>query len=218
MCRELRVKAGVMFTSAIDEINSELTSLRAVDKLRSRHRISGDTQQLSDFLSQRMSVVWQQFFYTAGPRQVRMPHQDAHMKQACVSHKETLLLSTSGALYTVPITSHTARLVSVRMDAPGLKCVLTKIGCGDRHAAAISIQGFVLTWGEGRDGALGHGDYTDVASPTLVESLKATKLPAFDIVCGRKHTMSTRGDGSPLYCYDSVLSCTRLLLCAICSL
>lgn len=42
------------------------------------------------------------------------------------------------------------------------------IACGGFHSAAISRYGHLYTWGKGRYGRLGHGDYEDYVYPKLV--------------------------------------------------
>jgi len=50
------------------------------------------------------------------------------------------------------------------------KCI-TDIACGGFHSAAISCYGNLYTWGKGRYGRLGHGDYEDYLYPKLVNYL-----------------------------------------------
>ena len=45
------------------------------------------------------------------------------------------------------------------------------MSCGERHSAALTSTGLVLTWGSGQHGCLGHGDRVDVSAPKLVSSL-----------------------------------------------
>ncbi|XP_021771617.1 uncharacterized protein LOC110735746 [Chenopodium quinoa] len=76
------------------------------------------------------------------------------------------------------------------------------IACGVRHAALVTRQGEVFTWGEESGGRLGHGVGKDVFQPRLVESLVAYNVDF--VACGEFHscavTMSgelyTWGDGT----------------------
>ncbi|KMT19500.1 hypothetical protein BVRB_1g011230 [Beta vulgaris subsp. vulgaris] len=76
------------------------------------------------------------------------------------------------------------------------------IACGVRHAALVTRQGEVFTWGEESGGRLGHGVGKDVLQPRLVESLVAYNVDF--VACGEFHscavTMSgelyTWGDGT----------------------
>ncbi|KAJ0976529.1 hypothetical protein J5N97_012003 [Dioscorea zingiberensis] len=76
------------------------------------------------------------------------------------------------------------------------------VACGVRHAALVTRQGEVFTWGEESGGRLGHGAGTDVIRPRLVEYLSVCNT---DIVaCGEFHTCAvttagelyTWGDGT----------------------
>ncbi|CAN6461479.1 unnamed protein product [Victoria cruziana] len=77
-----------------------------------------------------------------------------------------------------------------------------QILCGVRHAALITKQGEVFTWGEESGGRLGHGVDADVCRPQLVESLAVSI--AEHISCGEYHTCAvtvagdlyTWGDGT----------------------
>ncbi|KAK4788782.1 hypothetical protein SAY86_020101 [Trapa natans] len=76
------------------------------------------------------------------------------------------------------------------------------IACGVRHAALVTKQGEVFTWGEESGGRLGHGVGKDVMHPRFVESLGFTNLDF--VACGEFHTCAvtmagelyTWGDGT----------------------
>lgn len=76
------------------------------------------------------------------------------------------------------------------------------IACGVRHAAMVTRQGEIFTWGEESGGRLGHGVGKDVIQPRLVESL-AVSIVDF-VACGEFHTCAvtmggelyTWGDGT----------------------
>ncbi|KAK1264352.1 Ultraviolet-B receptor UVR8 [Acorus gramineus] len=77
-----------------------------------------------------------------------------------------------------------------------------QIACGVRHAALLTRQGEIFTWGEESGGRLGHGVRTDVTQPCLVETLSLCN--AVSVVCGEFHTCAitvagelyTWGDGT----------------------
>ena len=46
------------------------------------------------------------------------------------------------------------------------------LAAGCNHVMALTGPGDVYTWGMGRDGRLGHGDYNDRWEPTIVEKLR----------------------------------------------
>lgn len=75
------------------------------------------------------------------------------------------------------------------------------VACGVRHAALVTRQGELFTWGEESGGRLGHGAGNDVIQPHLVKSF----LGNVDcIACGEFHTCAitkygelyTWGDGT----------------------
>ncbi|XP_024029392.1 PH, RCC1 and FYVE domains-containing protein 1 [Morus notabilis] len=76
------------------------------------------------------------------------------------------------------------------------------IACGVRHAALVTRQGEIFTWGEESGGRLGHGVGKDTMQPRLVESL-STAVVDF-VACGEFHTCAvtmagelyTWGDGT----------------------
>ena len=41
------------------------------------------------------------------------------------------------------------------------------VACGGSHSAALALGGSVLTWGRGKHGQLGHGDFSNRSGPTL---------------------------------------------------
>lgn len=71
-----------------------------------------------------------------------------------------------------------ASLTKVNLPQP-----VAKVSCGTMHAACITINGVLYTWGSGDSGRLGHGDTTPRAYPTAV------KLDgcAFEVSCGERH-------------------------------
>ena len=76
------------------------------------------------------------------------------------------------------------------------------IACGVRHAALVTRQGEVFTWGEESGGRLGHGVVKDASQPRMIESLAASSIDF--VVCGEFHTCAvtmtgelyTWGDGT----------------------
>ncbi|KAI3460481.1 hypothetical protein Pfo_017144 [Paulownia fortunei] len=76
------------------------------------------------------------------------------------------------------------------------------IACGVRHAALVTRQGEVFSWGEESGGRLGHGVGKDVTQPHLVESLSFLSVDF--VACGEFHTCAvtmagelyTWGDGT----------------------
>lgn len=60
------------------------------------------------------------------------------------------------------------------------------IACGVRHAALVTRQGELFTWGEESGGRLGHGVGRDVIRPRFVESLAVTNVDF--VACGEFHS------------------------------
>ncbi|XP_028800342.1 PH, RCC1 and FYVE domains-containing protein 1 [Neltuma alba] len=76
------------------------------------------------------------------------------------------------------------------------------IACGVKHAALVTRQGEIFTWGEESGGRLGHGVEKNVLQPHLVEALASTTVDF--VACGEFHTCAvtmagelyTWGDGT----------------------
>ncbi|OIW04190.1 hypothetical protein TanjilG_00750 [Lupinus angustifolius] len=79
------------------------------------------------------------------------------------------------------------------------------IACGGQHAALVTKQGEIFSWGEESGGRLGHGVDSDVLHPKLIESLCNTNIEL--VACGEYHTCAvtlsgdlyTWGDGTYNY-------------------
>ncbi|KAJ1394793.1 Zinc finger, FYVE/PHD-type [Sesbania bispinosa] len=79
------------------------------------------------------------------------------------------------------------------------------IACGGQHAALVTKQGEIFSWGEESGGRLGHGVDSDVLHPKLIESLSNTNIEL--VACGEYHTCAvtlsgdlyTWGDGTHIY-------------------
>ncbi|WOL02321.1 E3 ubiquitin-protein ligase [Canna indica] len=68
-----------------------------------------------------------------------------------------------------------------------------RVACGVRHAALVTKQGEVFTWGEESGGRLGHGAGTDVVHPRLLESLALCSAEL--VACGEFHTCAVTSSG-----------------------
>ncbi|TKY51381.1 E3 ubiquitin-protein ligase HERC1 [Spatholobus suberectus] len=77
-----------------------------------------------------------------------------------------------------------------------------QIACGVKHAALVTRQGELFTWGEESGGRLGHGVGKNVVQPRLVEAMASTTVDF--VACGEFHTCAvtmagelyTWGDGT----------------------
>lgn len=70
---------------------------------------------------------------------------------------------------------------------------IVKISAGELHAAAISDEGHVFTWGFGKEGQTGHGNTSDLSVPRQVSSLDALKI--VNVECGGGHTAAVSESG-----------------------
>ncbi|KAF5809499.1 putative regulator of chromosome condensation 1/beta-lactamase-inhibitor protein II [Helianthus annuus] len=70
---------------------------------------------------------------------------------------------------------------------------VTHIACGVRHAALVTRQGELFTWGEESGGRLGHGVGKDATQPHLVESLSVSDITL--VACGEFHTCAVTSSG-----------------------
>lgn len=82
---------------------------------------------------------------------------------------------------------------------------IEKIFAGARHAAALDINGNVLTWGHGGSwfkggGQLGHGDTTSKENPTYIEELKSYGAKVTQVSLGNSHSLFLTDDGEILSC------------------
>ncbi|RCV14793.1 hypothetical protein SEVIR_3G008200v4 [Setaria viridis] len=67
------------------------------------------------------------------------------------------------------------------------------VACGVKHAALVTRQAEVFTWGEECSGRLAHGVGTNVFQPRLVESLSICNVEL--IACGEFHTCAVTATG-----------------------
>ncbi|GAV80316.1 RCC1 domain-containing protein/FYVE domain-containing protein/BRX domain-containing protein/BRX_N domain-containing protein [Cephalotus follicularis] len=67
------------------------------------------------------------------------------------------------------------------------------IACGGRHAALVTKQGEVFSWGEEYGGRLGHGVDSDESHPKLIDSLKNINIEL--VACGEYHSCAVTLSG-----------------------
>ncbi|XP_047317811.1 PH, RCC1 and FYVE domains-containing protein 1 [Impatiens glandulifera] len=67
------------------------------------------------------------------------------------------------------------------------------IACGERHAALVTKQGEVFSWGEESGGRLGHGVDSDVLQPKLIDTLSNINIEL--VACGENHTCAVTLSG-----------------------
>lgn len=66
--------------------------------------------------------------------------------------------------------------------------------CGDRFTVLLTNNGIVMTFGDGDYGCMGHGDWSSVSRPKLVEGLLAVDTGSLS--CGPRHVCAVCDDGS----------------------
>ncbi|CAA0805850.1 Regulator of chromosome condensation (RCC1) family with FYVE zinc finger domain [Striga hermonthica] len=67
------------------------------------------------------------------------------------------------------------------------------IACGGRHAALVTKQGEIFSWGEELGGRLGHGVDADVLHPKLIDVLSNTNIEL--VACGENHSCAVTLSG-----------------------
>ncbi|KAL3529964.1 hypothetical protein ACH5RR_009286 [Cinchona calisaya] len=67
------------------------------------------------------------------------------------------------------------------------------IACGGRHAALVTKQGEIFSWGEESGGRLGHGVDSDVLHPKLIDGLSNMNIEL--VACGEHHTCAVTLSG-----------------------
>ncbi|GFZ20639.1 regulator of chromosome condensation (RCC1) family with FYVE zinc finger domain-containing protein [Actinidia rufa] len=74
-----------------------------------------------------------------------------------------------------------------------VKLDIQNIACGGRHAALVTKQGEILSWGEESGGRLGHGVDSDVLHPKLIDTLSHTNIEL--VACGEYHSCAVTLSG-----------------------
>lgn len=73
-----------------------------------------------------------------------------------------------------------------------------KVACGFQHSACVTEEGDLYTWGLGKNGALGHGDWDQVNLPKKVEGISGI----VKVECGIDFTIAMDNKGK-LYSWGS---------------
>ncbi len=53
---------------------------------------------------------------------------------------------------------------------------IIQIVCGDKHMMALSYERRIFSWGEGKDGALGHNNFEGTTHPMLIKALSSEDI------------------------------------------
>ena len=86
---------------------------------------------------------------------------------------------------------------------PGTTTRVRSIAAGAGHVIALTWDGHVYTWGQGRSGSLGHGDERDLRAPALVSMHHGLPVQGItSISAGANHSLAMRasldGSGEPV--------------------
>lgn len=100
-----------------------------------------------------------------------------------------------------PLTRAPPRAPPPRAAAPQVDVVSVSAGSAASHAAAVTADGALWTWGLGKDGQLGRGDLAtrNVPGPVAAAAgLAGRKVSA--VACGARHTLVLLDSGALLSC------------------
>ncbi|KAL0456980.1 UNVERIFIED_CONTAM: PH, RCC1 and FYVE domains-containing protein 1 [Sesamum latifolium] len=113
----------------------------------------------------------------------------------------TCALSASGDLYTwgdgthnvglLGHGNHVSHWIPKRVSGPLEGLQVLSVACGTWHSALTTSTGQLFTFGDGKFGALGHGNRISISYPKEVQSLRGLK--AIVVSCGIWHTAAIIG-------------------------
>jgi len=66
---------------------------------------------------------------------------------------------------------------------------MVMVAAGGCHAAGVTADWTLLTWGGGAEGQLGHGDAKDRLRPELIGGKLHGGWPVIMVACGAQHTL-----------------------------
>ncbi|OEL20726.1 E3 ubiquitin-protein ligase HERC2 [Dichanthelium oligosanthes] len=127
----------------------------------------------------------------------------------------TVVLSITGVVFTIGSSMH-GQLGNPQADGKSVCAVegllksefVRHISAGSSHVAVLTTNGKVFTWGKGKEGQLGLGDYLNRSSPTLVEALEGRHVES--ISCGYNYTAAI--------CLHKAISRKDLSVCSGCKM
>ena len=74
------------------------------------------------------------------------------------------------------------------------------VAAGSHHAACVTAKGMLWSWGDGRNGRLGHGDCTPRQHPERLGKEMYGGSPAVMVACGGSHTLVLTAMGCVYSC------------------
>uniref|UniRef100_A0A669P9J5 Serine/threonine-protein kinase Nek8 n=1 Tax=Phasianus colchicus TaxID=9054 RepID=A0A669P9J5_PHACC len=66
------------------------------------------------------------------------------------------------------------------------------VSCGDLFTACLTDRGIIMTFGSGSNGCLGHGNFTDISQPKIVEALLGYEM--VQVACGASHVLAVSNE------------------------
>ncbi|KAL6115925.1 nek8 [Pungitius sinensis] len=69
---------------------------------------------------------------------------------------------------------------------------IKSVSCGDLFTTCMTDRGIIMTFGSGSNGCLGHGNFTDVTQPKIVEALLGYEL--VQLSCGASHVLAVTNE------------------------
>uniref|UniRef100_A0A0A9ETR3 FYVE-type domain-containing protein n=1 Tax=Arundo donax TaxID=35708 RepID=A0A0A9ETR3_ARUDO len=127
----------------------------------------------------------------------------------------TVVLTITGTVFAIGSSMH-GQLGNPRADGISICAVegplktefVRQISSGSSHIAVLTANGKVFTWGKGKEGQLGLGDFLNRSSPTLVEALEGRHVES--ISCGYNYTAAI--------CLHKAISRKDLSVCSGCKM
>eukprot|EP00520_Triparma_pacifica_P008587 CAMPEP_0118638798 /NCGR_PEP_ID=MMETSP0785-20121206/3889_1 /TAXON_ID=91992 /ORGANISM="Bolidomonas pacifica, Strain CCMP 1866" /LENGTH=1915 /DNA_ID=CAMNT_0006530097 /DNA_START=150 /DNA_END=5894 /DNA_ORIENTATION=+ len=96
------------------------------------------------------------------------------------------------ALETLMLQAQTSDTIAIDRAITG-KMSIKQVAVGEDHTLALADTGRVFSWGGGKKGQLGHGDFKNNSYPRCIQTLKWTTT---SVVCGSNHSVSIGHNGS----------------------
>jgi len=135
------------------------------------------------------------------PVEVQMPEGSGRVKAAECGKDFSVIATESGQVFTFGSDDYgqlgLGQFARYAMTPKEVAVLAGKnvrsIAAGDYHAAAVTSDGKLYTWGYGRSGQLGNGNTVDVSLPVLVRELQNLRVQS--VACGCDHTVAVLESG-----------------------
>ena len=160
---------------------------------------SSQPEARSELKSKSICSDWVKI--TALPLSIRI-------KSIATSYRYTHFLSTNGELFVCGSDPHKYgqlglgpnRATSANIERMQTNIKFKAIASGAYHSIAVDIDDALYSWGYGKKGVLGHGDYRNVSSPKRVFFGEHKTACVKKISCGKYHNVVIeKTSGTVLY-------------------